>query len=115
MSQSKRHSSRPLSQRIVTVSPLDRKTRAFVYDGSVFQWHTERTGRVLRKYDSIRNSMVAGEGTLCARYYITKRKEDALLLIDPSRCDERVAISTLAVCLRKEEGLRGILSNLMKR
>lgn len=44
----------------------------------------------------------------------THKGAGMVLLVDPSRCDERVAITTLFVCLRKEEGLRGLLAGIIR-
>lgn len=116
MSQSRRYSLRPLAQKMVTISSADRHSRVFMYDGQIYQWQpSQGSSKILKKLDTSPGSSVSGDGTICARYSHTKRKGAAVIFLDTSKCDERVSLATLIVCLKLENGFRGFLANIMKR
>ncbi|KAJ6256239.1 hypothetical protein Dda_9074 [Drechslerella dactyloides] len=96
-SASRRQQPKKMTQQMLTMTSPGAKTKAFIFDGFSFRWLIEEDGtRVLRRYSvSPESSGKAVEGELCARYSAVKRKGFAALLVDPSRCDERVAIATL--------------------
>ncbi|KAK6346504.1 hypothetical protein TWF696_006629 [Orbilia brochopaga] len=116
-SASRKQQPKKMSQQMLTMTSPGAKAKAFIFDNFSFRWLIEEDGtRVLRRYSvsSESSGKVTVEGELCARYSAVKRKGFAALLVDPSRCDERVAIATLFVCLRREEGLRGLLAGIIR-
>ncbi|KAK6337238.1 hypothetical protein TWF718_010019 [Orbilia javanica] len=115
-SSSKRQQPKKMAQKMLTMTSPGSKSKAFIFDGFHYRWTIEEDGtRALRRYNaSAESSSKATDGELCAKYSAIKRKHHSALLVDPSRCDERVAIATLFVCLRREEGLRGLLGGIIR-
>ncbi|KAK6537126.1 hypothetical protein TWF694_011325 [Orbilia ellipsospora] len=105
-----------MTQKMLTMTSPGSKTKTFIYEGFNYRWIIEDDGtRVLRRYSvSGESSSKAPDGEVCAKYTPIKRKCYASLLVDPSRCDERVAIATLFTCLKREEGLRGLLGGIIR-
>ncbi|KAK6526181.1 hypothetical protein TWF281_011216 [Arthrobotrys megalospora] len=115
-SASRRQQPKKMTQKMLTMTSPGSKSKAFIFDNFNYRWTIEEDGtRSLRRYNaSAESSSKVVDGELCAKYSAIKRKHHAALLVDPSRCDERVAIATLFVCLRREEGLRGLLAGIIR-
>ncbi|RVD89485.1 uncharacterized protein DFL_000490 [Arthrobotrys flagrans] len=116
-STSRRQQPKKMTQKMLTMTSPGAKSKDFIFDSFHYRWTIEEDGtRVLRRYNnaSAESSSKVVDGELCAKYSAIKRKHHSALLVDPSRCDERVAIATLFVCLRREEGLRGLLGGIIR-
>ncbi|KAK6508041.1 hypothetical protein TWF481_006456 [Arthrobotrys musiformis] len=117
-SASRRLQPKKMTQKMLTMTSPGAKAKAFIFEGFNYRWTIEEDGtRVLRRYNATavaETSSKVVDGELCAKYSAIKRKHHSALLVDPSRCDERVAIATLFVCLRREEGLRGLLGGIIR-
>ncbi|KAK6343760.1 hypothetical protein TWF730_011348 [Orbilia blumenaviensis] len=115
-STSRRQQPKKMTQKMLTMTSPGAKSKDFIFEGFNYRWTIEEDGtRVLRRYGAPgESSSKVVDGELCAKYSAIKRKHHAALLVDPSRCDERVAIATLFVCLRREEGLRGLLAGIIR-
>ncbi|KAF3079186.1 hypothetical protein TWF102_002963 [Orbilia oligospora] len=98
-SASRRQQPKKMTQKMLTMTSPGSKSKAFIFDGFNYKWTIEEDGtRVLRRYSaSTESSSKAVDSELCAKYSAIKRKHHSALLVDPSRCDERVAIATLFV------------------
>ncbi|EPS44924.1 hypothetical protein H072_1080 [Dactylellina haptotyla CBS 200.50] len=115
-SASRRQQPKKMSQKMLTMTSPGAKAKTFIFDGFDYRWLIENDGcRVLKRYNtSAEPSAKTADGEICAKYSTIKRKNHASLLVDPSRCDERVAIATLLACLKREEGLRGLLAGIIR-